>query len=80
MFRTLFLTLFFLTIGLSSQATHMSGGDIYWECIGPNQYRIIMVIYRDCFGIEVDPTYNLVLTSPCGNRNLTVSTPGGREI
>ncbi len=61
-------------------ATHMSGGEIYWDCIGPNQYRITMVIYRDCFGINVDPSYNLVLTSPCGNRNLTVSTPGGVEI
>lgn len=58
----------------------MSGGEIYWDCIGPNQYRITMVIYRDCFGINVDPAYNLQLTSPCGNRNLTVTTPGGTEI
>ncbi len=58
----------------------MSGGEIYWDCIGSNQYRITMVIYRDCFGINVDPSYNLVLTSPCGNRNLTVTTPGGLEI
>lgn len=58
----------------------MSGGEIYWECIGNNQFRIRLVVYRDCAGINVDPSYNLVLTSPCGNRNLTVTTPGGTEI
>lgn len=78
--RILLLSLFLGLFGGVSQATHMSGGEIYWECIGPNQYRITMVIYRDCFGINVDPSYNLVLTSPCGNRNLTVTTPGGVEI
>lgn len=80
MLRKLTLTIMLLVMSLGVKATHMSGGEIYWECIGPNQYRIIMVIYRDCFGINVDPSYNLVLTSPCGNRNLTVSTPGGQEI
>jgi len=69
-----------MMLGLASHATHMSGGEIYWECIGPNQFRIRLLVYRDCAGINVDPTYNLVLTSPCGNRNLTVSTPGGTEI
>ena len=58
----------------------MSGGEIYWECIGPNQFRIKLVVYRDCAGINVDPSYNLQLTSPCGNRTLTVTTPGGVEI
>lgn len=61
-------------------ATHMSGGEIYWECIGTNQYRIRLIVYRDCAGINVDPNYNLELTSPCGDRNLTVSTNGGTEL
>ena len=38
------------------------------------------MVYRDCAGINVDPSYTLQLTSPCGNRTLTVSTPGGVEI
>lgn len=69
-----------LLVGFSARATHMSGGEIYWECIGPNQYRIIMIIYRDCFGINVDPSYTLQVQSPCGNTTMTVSTPGGVEI
>ncbi len=78
--RKLLLLLLFPLLGLTAQATHMSGGEIYWECIGPNQYRITMVIYRDCFGINVDPTYTLQVQSPCGNTSLVVSTPGGVEI
>ncbi len=71
--------LFILLAGTVS-ATHMSGGEIYWECIGTNQYRIRLVVYRDCAGIAVDPSYNLQLTSPCGTRTLNVTTPGGVEI
>jgi PKD repeat protein len=69
-----------MVIAGSASATHFSGGEIYWECIGTNQFRIRLVVYRDCAGIEVDPSYNLQLTSPCGNRTLNVSTPGGVEI
>ena len=74
------VTLLLILMGLGASATHMSGGEIYWECIGPNQYRISLVVYRDCAGINVDPSYNLQLTSPCGNRNLTVTTTGGTEL
>jgi PKD repeat protein len=79
--RKLLLILVLLPLfALTARATHMSGGEIYWECIGPNQYRITMVIYRDCFGINVDPTYTLQVQSPCGNTTMVVSTPGGTEI
>ncbi len=50
---------------LAVQATHMSGGEIYWDCLGGNSYRITMVIYRDCAGINVDPYYDLNITGPC---------------
>lgn len=76
--KLLLLVLVFL--GLAARATHMSGGEIYWECIGPNQFRITMVVYRDCAGIDVDPSYTLQVQSPCGNTTMVVSTPGGQEI
>ncbi|MEO8588366.1 MAG: PKD domain-containing protein [Flavobacteriales bacterium] len=76
--KLIFLVL--VSLGLSAHATHMSGGEIYWECIGNNQFRITMVVYRDCAGINVDPSYTLQVQSPCGNTTLVVSTPGGVEI
>ncbi|MCB0766802.1 MAG: SprB repeat-containing protein, partial [Flavobacteriales bacterium] len=80
MLRHLFVSVFLLLLGSAAWATHMSGGEIYWECIGPNQYRIRLIVYRDCAGIAVDPSYNLVLTSPCGDRNLTVFHSGPTEL
>lgn len=80
MLRSLLVTLLFGLLGTTAMATHMSGGEIYWECIGPNQYRLRLIVYRDCAGINVDPTYNLVLTSPCGNTNVTVTHNGPTEL
>lgn len=80
MMRSLLTTLAIVLSMLTARATHMSGGEIYWDCLGNNQYRITMVIYRDCAGINVDPSYTLQVTSPCGNTTLVVSTPGGQEI
>ena len=79
MLRKLVL-LVLVTLSFAARATHMSGGEIYWECIGPNQFRITMVVYRDCAGINVDPSYTLQVQSPCGNTTMVVSTPGGQEI
>lgn len=73
------LTLLLLS-SIAARATHMSGGEIYWECIGPNQYRIRLLVYRDCAGINVDPSYNLEVSSPCGSHNLTVTHNGGTEL
>ncbi|MBL0044832.1 MAG: PKD domain-containing protein [Flavobacteriales bacterium] len=64
----------------TAQATHMSGGEIYWENLGGNQYRITLTIYRDCAGIQLDNDYDLDISSPCGQHTLNVSTPGGVEL
>ncbi|HMC96139.1 MAG TPA: hypothetical protein VKG92_00655, partial [Flavobacteriales bacterium] len=74
------LLIVLVSLGVTARATHMSGGEIYWDCLGNNQYRITMVIYRDCAGINVDPSYTLQVQSPCGNTTLVVTTPGGQEI
>ena len=66
--------------GSQVRATHISGGEIYWDCIGPNQYRITLTVYRDCAGINLNSSYNLNISSPCGNMTMNVSTPGGTEI
>ena len=53
--RTLLLLLsglLFLTVGFFSNvnATHIVGGEIYYECLNPAQdlYRVTLVMYRDC--------------------------------
>lgn len=39
---------FFFTIS-NSNASHLIGGEINYECIGNNQYEITMTLYRDCY-------------------------------
>lgn len=34
---------------LSSRAAHIVGGDLYYECLGNDDYKITLKIYRDCY-------------------------------
>jgi len=34
--------------GVQLHATHIVGGEIYYDCLGNNQYRITLKVYRDC--------------------------------
>lgn len=44
------LILFFLMIlSLKNFATHIVGGEIYYDNLGGNNYRITLKVYRDCF-------------------------------
>jgi gliding motility-associated-like protein len=38
-------------------ASHIVGGDMYYDCLGGNSYRITLTLYRDCLsdGAEFDP-------------------------
>ena len=66
-----FLIIFFST---KINATHIVGGDLSYECLGNNQYRITMKVYRDCFAgqANLDPQARIrIYTGPNGN------TPAG---
>lgn len=63
-------------------ASHISGGDISYECLGNNQYKITLNLFRDCSGITMSNSESISLQSSCGTQNLTASlvNPGGTEI
>ncbi|MCB9194476.1 MAG: gliding motility-associated C-terminal domain-containing protein [Flavobacteriales bacterium] len=54
------------------QASHVTGGSIYWNSLGGNQYEFTLVLYRDCSGIDLDASYTLDLNSSCGSTSVTV--------
>lgn len=60
----LWLTTFLLRSEV--RASHISGGDISYTCVGPNQYLITLNLYRDCSGITMSTTEFVTLTSTCG--------------
>ena len=40
--------LFFLLSTTGAKATHIVGGEIFYDCLGNNNYRITLKVYRDC--------------------------------
>ena len=41
---------------LGTKASHIVGGEMSYECLGNNQYKIILKVYRDCQSINVNGT------------------------
>jgi gliding motility-associated-like protein len=57
--RTLFATLAAVLLWHSeAQATHAMGGELTYECIAPNRYRVRLNFYRDCNGIAAPSNCN----------------------
>jgi gliding motility-associated-like protein len=63
-------------------ASHMMGADISYECLGGNQYRISLNIYRDCNGISVSSNYDVTVSSAsCGiTQTLTLNQAASTGI
>jgi gliding motility-associated-like protein len=53
-------------ITLPASASHLLGGEIYWECTANGQFRFTLVLYRDCTGITL-PTTSATINGPQGN-------------
>lgn len=78
--RKALVILLIFTWYLGVDAAHIVGGDMYYECLGGNEYRITMKIYKDCFssGPNVadfdDPAY-IAIYDAAGNtiNNFTVT-------
>ena len=60
--QLLLITIFSLNL---ANASHIIGGDLTYECLGGNDYKIIMTLYRDCSGIPLDNDESLEIISSC---------------
>lgn len=50
--KVIFLAL--LLCGLGTYASHIVGGEIYYDYLGGDEYRVTLKLYRDCNGINFD--------------------------
>jgi large repetitive protein len=80
----LFILLILSNIKFSS-ATHVSGGELVYNCIGPNQYQITLNLYYDCSATISMPTnLTIQIANDCGYPNTSISlplqNPGGDEV
>lgn len=43
------LLILLLAFATKAWSTHIVGGEIYYDCLGNNNYRVTLKVYRDCF-------------------------------
>lgn len=67
---TTIIVVFFLSVNVN--ATHVSGGDITYRCLGNNQYEVTLSLYRDCSGAGLSNSATVRFQSDCG-QNFTRS-------
>jgi hypothetical protein len=62
----------FLFLGTeNANASHLKGGQISYECLGNNQYRVNLTLYRDCNGVSMGIQQFLNISSAsCGLNSL----------
>ena len=79
--RALALVSCMVAFGLGrSHATHLSGGEITYSCLGGNNYQFTVTLFRDCAGIDIAASPILDLNSPCGNMSVTTTLATTEEV
>ncbi len=85
-FKKLLLSLLFLLFLLKAEkslASHVAGGRMSYQYIGPNQYLLTLILYRDCGGVTLPTTsqicYSSASTLQAGNFTVML-IPGGPGV
>lgn len=58
-----------------NKASHAVGIDIYYECLGGNQYQFFVNLYRDCDGIAAPSSVTINLNSASCGINSSTTLP-----
>ena len=67
----------FFTYSLCANASHIIGGDIYYDYLGNNNYKFVLTLHRDCAsdGAEFDNPLMLSVYVANGNPYQTIQVP-----
>src|SRR5436190_13339110 len=61
------LIIAFIQTNTEAYASHAQGGDLTYECLGGNQYRLRLSFYRDCIGNDAPFNVDINIQSQtCG--------------
>ncbi|MFN3876681.1 MAG: hypothetical protein ACK4L7_12325, partial [Flavobacteriales bacterium] len=83
MMRSLVAPCLMLALANGARATHIIGGEIYYDHLGGGLYDVTLKLYRDCSGIAFDATATIGVFDAVTNSLLQVqqlSFPGGSFI
>ncbi len=70
------LTLFIVP----TNASHLMGGEITWECLPTGQFKFYMSVYRDCNGISGPTTASLDVAGVPGVGSIPLNFLGSSDI
>jgi gliding motility-associated-like protein len=59
-----------LLLPITTFASHVSGGEIYYTSLGNNQFKVVMALYWDCGSFDPGATANIITLNNCGLPNL----------
>ena len=79
------ISLLFSFLPKASNAAHIAGGEITYNCLGGDQYQINLNLFIDCAGFNPGSTQFIDFTSSCGGStsltvNVSPATTNGLEI
>jgi gliding motility-associated-like protein len=59
----------FMIFAYGARAEHLVGGEIFYECLGNDEYQITLKVYRDCYssGAPFDSPANLAIYNSSGD-------------
>lgn len=74
--QQLFIFTLLSLVGMSTmQASHVPGGSITYQCVGPNQFMITLTLFEDCgSAFEANGTQMVSINNACGIGGLTSVT------
>lgn len=67
-FNQIVLSISFLVLLVSnSKASHVPGGNVTYQCVGPNQYLVTLTLYEDCgSAFEANGIQTIQINNDCG--------------
>ncbi len=74
------ILIFLILFPFFGEATHIVGGEIYYDCLGSNNYKITVKVYRDCgpantMGTPFDDPLPITIYDAANNLINVVSVP-----
>ena len=83
-FRFIFSLLFFISFSSVTLADHIVGGEIYYDKLAGNNYRVTLKLYRDCFsaGAPYDSAATIFAFDNAGTfiDSINIPFPGSVQI
>jgi gliding motility-associated-like protein len=74
----------FILFSFNANAAHIVGGDMFYDCLGGNEYRITLKLYRDCLsdGAEFDNPLPISIFDGNGTflDNFDIAFPGSNQL